>query len=214
MSATSQTLYLYLSEDDVPYALDYFVSPIPHDGSCPPTPPSNTFPEHFAHLNTTILLRKPSSPPSCVAYTLPYWLRSFIYPIQTRAKDAATSDARGPGRATSSRKVFPGKVLDLHHHIPRRDKCVTPRFIHRFVIDSLRSSPFSAHWRSAGRGRCLAIEVQLPGQAMFQFDIHWAFLLSTHSALIFVGPDFLCLLFERLQRELERRAREVDLELL
>ncbi|TEB35617.1 hypothetical protein FA13DRAFT_1361944 [Coprinellus micaceus] len=63
-SATSQSLYLYLSEDDIPYALDYFVSPVPRDGSCPSTPPSKGFLEHFAQVNTTILLRTPSSPPS------------------------------------------------------------------------------------------------------------------------------------------------------
>ncbi|KAH6915326.1 hypothetical protein BKA70DRAFT_1557617 [Coprinopsis sp. MPI-PUGE-AT-0042] len=58
--AKSQSLHLYLSSDDTPYSLDYFVSPIPHDGSCPDLE-SPSFDN--LSLNTTIVLHRPRSPP-------------------------------------------------------------------------------------------------------------------------------------------------------
>ncbi|EAU84894.1 hypothetical protein CC1G_00413 [Coprinopsis cinerea okayama7 len=63
-AATSQILHLHVSSDGKPYALDYFVSPIPHDGACPtPLPIPSSF-ATVSRLNTTILLGRPSSPPS------------------------------------------------------------------------------------------------------------------------------------------------------
>jgi len=73
--ASSETLILHLinAQDYNPFALDYFVLPIPHDGSCRephvskkgPTPSISlqNFADKIQHLNSTILLRKPDSPP-------------------------------------------------------------------------------------------------------------------------------------------------------
>jgi ER membrane protein complex subunit 10 len=73
--ASSETLILHLlnTQNYNPLALDYFVSPIPHDGSCRephisekgPTPSISlqSFADKIQHLNSTILLRRPDSPP-------------------------------------------------------------------------------------------------------------------------------------------------------
>jgi len=72
--ASSETILFHLSGDQVPkpFALDYFVSPIPHDGSCPQTKSKKRFPpaasvknfsKNVKHLNTTVLLRKAANPP-------------------------------------------------------------------------------------------------------------------------------------------------------
>ncbi|KAJ2930228.1 hypothetical protein H1R20_g6897, partial [Candolleomyces eurysporus] len=62
-SSTAQTLHLYLSEEEKPYAINYFLSPVDHSGSCP-RQVSKPEAERISQLNTTILLRRPSSPPS------------------------------------------------------------------------------------------------------------------------------------------------------
>ena len=81
--ASSETLILHLSnaQDYKPFALDYFVSPIPHDGSCRephiskkgPTPSISiqSFADKIQHLNSTILLRRPDSPPLYVPQVRP-----------------------------------------------------------------------------------------------------------------------------------------------
>ncbi|KAF4619486.1 hypothetical protein D9613_005340 [Agrocybe pediades] len=73
--ATADTILLHLpsGEDEQPFSIDYFVSPIPRDGSCPiskstkkPLTPSNSLKIHAGkveHLNSTVLLRRPSTPP-------------------------------------------------------------------------------------------------------------------------------------------------------
>ncbi|KAF8812568.1 hypothetical protein BYT27DRAFT_7207897 [Phlegmacium glaucopus] len=73
--ASSETLILHLpnSQDKNPFALDYFVSPIPHDGSCRephkskkgPTPSISlrSFANNIQNLNSTILLRRSDLPP-------------------------------------------------------------------------------------------------------------------------------------------------------
>jgi len=73
--ASSETLIFHLpnTQDLNPFALDYFVSPIPHDGSCRgqhkskqgPTPllSLRNFADKIQDLNSTIILRKSDSPP-------------------------------------------------------------------------------------------------------------------------------------------------------
>jgi len=73
--ALSETLILHHinAQDYNSFALDYFVSPIPHDGSCrepytskkSPSPSISlqSFADKIQHLNSTILLRRPDSPP-------------------------------------------------------------------------------------------------------------------------------------------------------
>jgi hypothetical protein len=73
--ASSETLILHLlnAQDYNPFALDYFVSPIPHDGSCrephiskkgpSPSISLQNFADKIQHLNSTIHLRRPDSPP-------------------------------------------------------------------------------------------------------------------------------------------------------
>ncbi|KXN86412.1 hypothetical protein AN958_10274 [Leucoagaricus sp. SymC.cos] len=71
--ATSQTFVLHI-QDTKPFAIDYFVSPIPPDGSCsnaasrskshrPPLSPFVSFAENVRGLNTTIVLKSPHAPP-------------------------------------------------------------------------------------------------------------------------------------------------------
>jgi len=75
--ASSETLILHLpnAQNHNPFALDYFVSPIPHDGSCQdqhhgkskkgPTPSDclRNFANNIQNLNSTILLRTSDLPP-------------------------------------------------------------------------------------------------------------------------------------------------------
>jgi len=63
-NADSQTFVFYLSADSEPYAIDYFVSPINHNGSCPtPQLTSAEIMPRLQRLNTTFLFRGPSAPP-------------------------------------------------------------------------------------------------------------------------------------------------------
>ncbi|KAH7930743.1 hypothetical protein BV22DRAFT_1054533 [Leucogyrophana mollusca] len=60
--STSDTLVLHFSASGQPFALDYFVSPVPHNGACPSTLESH--PQKYpAHANTTVLLKYPRLPP-------------------------------------------------------------------------------------------------------------------------------------------------------
>ncbi|KAF9451654.1 hypothetical protein P691DRAFT_772955 [Macrolepiota fuliginosa MF-IS2] len=70
---TSQTIILH-TQDAKPFAVDYFASPIPLDGSCPqpgprpkkkliPISPFTAFAENVRGLNTTVLLKSPHAPP-------------------------------------------------------------------------------------------------------------------------------------------------------
>ncbi|KAL0563768.1 hypothetical protein V5O48_018295 [Marasmius crinis-equi] len=61
---TSETLILHTNEaSSEPYGIDYFVSPIPHDGACPANSPASPSLDHLANLNTTVLVRTPRLPP-------------------------------------------------------------------------------------------------------------------------------------------------------
>ncbi|CAL1700551.1 unnamed protein product [Somion occarium] len=63
----SESITLHVSSGGTPYAIDYFVGPIPHNGACPKhRPVSKTSPETLAIkpiTNTTVLLSSPRSPP-------------------------------------------------------------------------------------------------------------------------------------------------------
>ncbi|KAF9534192.1 hypothetical protein CPB83DRAFT_889197 [Crepidotus variabilis] len=65
--ANKEHIYLHVSDDDTPFALDYFVGPIPKDGSCPRKISSSTsitnFAPNYQKLNTTVVMRRPSMPP-------------------------------------------------------------------------------------------------------------------------------------------------------
>ncbi|KJA30156.1 hypothetical protein HYPSUDRAFT_175401 [Hypholoma sublateritium FD-334 SS-4] len=71
--ATSETILLYLTsgQDPKSFALDYFVSPIAHDGSCPisksqniisPTSALRSFAKKARNLNSTVIFRGTESP--------------------------------------------------------------------------------------------------------------------------------------------------------
>ncbi|KAK7061842.1 hypothetical protein R3P38DRAFT_2831866 [Favolaschia claudopus] len=66
-SATSEIILLHSTRAGKPYALDYFVAPIPHNGACPKKsrgPASlRSFAQNVATLNTTIEIRLPRIPP-------------------------------------------------------------------------------------------------------------------------------------------------------
>ncbi|KAF9476487.1 hypothetical protein BDN70DRAFT_168047 [Pholiota conissans] len=87
---TADTIVLHLTSDTDfrPFALDYFVSPIPHDGACPlsksrkrisPASSLKTFAKNIHSVNTTVLLRGTSMPP---AYVSVYCLSNVMYFIQ------------------------------------------------------------------------------------------------------------------------------------
>jgi hypothetical protein len=60
---TSQTIVLHL-QDSNPFAIDYYLSPIPHDGSCPKSKASAAaFTENLQKLNTTVILESPRTLP-------------------------------------------------------------------------------------------------------------------------------------------------------
>ncbi|KDQ64651.1 hypothetical protein JAAARDRAFT_201958 [Jaapia argillacea MUCL 33604] len=67
--SNSETLVLHLSpHDGKPYTLDYFIAPIPHDGSCPSLAeaPAASSPFSTSSLpfnNSAVTLRSPRSPP-------------------------------------------------------------------------------------------------------------------------------------------------------
>ena len=93
--ASSEILILHLinGQDYNPFALDYFLSPIPHDGSCKgphksrkgltPSISLQRFANKIQHLNSTILLRRPDSPPSYVPMSI-HLLRKYIQHILYR----------------------------------------------------------------------------------------------------------------------------------
>ncbi|KAF8974440.1 hypothetical protein BDZ97DRAFT_2069346 [Flammula alnicola] len=71
---SSETILLHLDggNDSKPYALDYFVSPTPHDGSCPlskskksilPASSLKSFAKRIQTINSTVLLRGTETPP-------------------------------------------------------------------------------------------------------------------------------------------------------
>jgi len=61
-SATADSIILHLSSEQEAFNLDYFVSLVPHDGSCPePTAEARTF---LTTNNSTISLRHARLPPS------------------------------------------------------------------------------------------------------------------------------------------------------
>ncbi|KAF8165222.1 hypothetical protein B0H34DRAFT_229325 [Crassisporium funariophilum] len=73
VSAETMLLHLGNAQDAKPFALDYFISPIPRDGSCPDTPNSmqiqapaalRGFANKIQQLNSTVLLRRPNIPAS------------------------------------------------------------------------------------------------------------------------------------------------------
>lgn len=65
--ATSQTLILH-TDNSKPFAVDYFVSPIPQDASCPNVPSKTTFVESIRALNTTVIFKLSHSPPLYEAF--------------------------------------------------------------------------------------------------------------------------------------------------
>ncbi|KAI9574694.1 hypothetical protein HD554DRAFT_2049235 [Boletus coccyginus] len=57
--STSAHITVHFSPSGLPFAIDYFVSPVPHDGSCPPPNTRKSYPAH----NTTVILMSPRQPP-------------------------------------------------------------------------------------------------------------------------------------------------------
>jgi len=59
--ANAESWIIHATDDDVPFALDYFVSPIPADGTCP----QGKLPwlDLLQTMNTTILFKRPTIPP-------------------------------------------------------------------------------------------------------------------------------------------------------
>jgi len=62
--ATSEFVYLHTLDSDAttPHAIDYFISPVPHNGACPKSKPKS-FQTLARNVNTTVILKSPSLPP-------------------------------------------------------------------------------------------------------------------------------------------------------
>ncbi|KAF7983915.1 hypothetical protein HWV62_18296 [Athelia sp. TMB] len=67
--STSETFIIHQTADEKPFNVDFFVSPIPHDGACPKRSPSVAPYRHTT--NTTVLLRSPRQPPTLQLRTPP-----------------------------------------------------------------------------------------------------------------------------------------------
>jgi len=65
--STSAYLTIHFSPSGLPFAVDHFVSPVLHDGSCPPPDTRKSYPA----LNTTITLMSPRQPPQLELRTPP-----------------------------------------------------------------------------------------------------------------------------------------------
>ncbi|KAJ7498786.1 hypothetical protein FB451DRAFT_1014445 [Mycena latifolia] len=65
--ATSETIVLHTTLGNTPFALDYFVAPIAHNGACPKKSqapsPLLSFASNVGSLNSTVVLRSPRLPP-------------------------------------------------------------------------------------------------------------------------------------------------------
>jgi len=67
--AHTETWILHAADDDVPFALDYFVSPIPSDGARPKrkaltsSAALRAFADSIRDMNTTIIFKRPTIPP-------------------------------------------------------------------------------------------------------------------------------------------------------
>jgi hypothetical protein len=62
--ANAQTWIIYATGDDIPFSLDYFVSPVPNDGTCPEgMVVSAALVDSIQNMNTTITFNRPAIPP-------------------------------------------------------------------------------------------------------------------------------------------------------
>ncbi|KAJ7638966.1 hypothetical protein FB45DRAFT_904385 [Roridomyces roridus] len=63
--ATKETFILHTTHAGEPYALDYFVSPTPHNGACPKKSKNalHSFANNLGSLNTTLVVRSNRVPP-------------------------------------------------------------------------------------------------------------------------------------------------------
>ncbi|KAJ7507947.1 hypothetical protein B0H11DRAFT_1969434 [Mycena galericulata] len=66
--ATSEAFILHATHEGQPYALDYFVSPTPHNGACPKkskaaSSPLRSFADNIGTVNTTLEVRSSRLPP-------------------------------------------------------------------------------------------------------------------------------------------------------
>jgi len=61
--STSDTLVLHFSASGKPFTLDYFVSPVPHDGACPQSKSNDSTSVYPALKDTSVILRPASLPP-------------------------------------------------------------------------------------------------------------------------------------------------------
>ncbi|EIM88410.1 uncharacterized protein STEHIDRAFT_155765 [Stereum hirsutum FP-91666 SS1] len=62
-TSTEESFVIHLTNAGKPYALDYFVSPTPHDGACPTLPKDETTAAVWAPRNVTITASTPTLPP-------------------------------------------------------------------------------------------------------------------------------------------------------
>ncbi|KAJ3491455.1 hypothetical protein NLI96_g695 [Meripilus lineatus] len=65
--ASKEAITLHLASDGSPYAIDYFLGPLPHDAQCPKQPSSSQTNSKALDLkpitNTSLILRYPTLPP-------------------------------------------------------------------------------------------------------------------------------------------------------
>ena len=71
-------LIIHQTSDGKPFALDYFISPVPHDSSCPTTKAEYNFNTFRQTSNTTLSLRSPRLPPLYDYNILFFWCLLLI----------------------------------------------------------------------------------------------------------------------------------------
>jgi hypothetical protein len=64
--STSAHITIHFSPTGLPFAVDHFVSPVPHDGSCPAHDTRKSYPA----LNATVTLMSPRQPPQHVLFLM------------------------------------------------------------------------------------------------------------------------------------------------
>ena len=187
--ALSETLILHLlnAQDYNPFALDYFVSPIPYDGSCRephiskkgPTPSISlqSFADKIHHLNSTILLRRPVSPPLYVPKSI-FWGEYLTYFMQTETPRPASSDTSRWSCAACTGKVVSPKILDVHC-------CPSSHLLYVFygILSILNSSLFSSSPRR-WRRRTTKSSMSPRQQCNILFDLFQTVAYHAHSIYI------------------------------
>lgn len=130
LHGTAEDIRVHLTADGAPFALDYFVGPVPRDGACPRPRRGAPAPSLDRALNTTVTLVSPRRPPRCVSASAAFRVWRGDVELTGRAQTAAarpaTAHARGEACRASAGEVVRAEVLGVHRGRGARARCVLP----------------------------------------------------------------------------------------